>query len=155
MRFPQHTGRLLALVVLTCFLAQVQAQQLDVTFRWIPDRTVVRAFLPGEFNGWGPNNGGRIAPTAPSLMTFDSATGEWRYTRTLEIGETYQYKVHVHLNESGSSNVWITDPLNDRTNPSEHNNSVVTIADPMVFQLARHRNSEGTVTSLSAGVFAT
>ncbi len=155
MRFPQNFGRLLIFVTLAFCVAQAHGQQLDVTFRWIPDRPVVRAFLPGEFNGWGPNSGGRIASTAPSLMTFDSTTGEWYYTHTLEIGDTYQYKVHVHLNESGSSNVWITDPLNDRTNPSEHNNSVVTISDPMVFQLALRRNSEGAVTGLSAGVFAT
>ena len=129
-------------------------QSLDVTFRWIPDRNVAHAFLPGEFNGWGPNSGGRIAVGAPSQMSYDHNSGQWLYTHSLEVGKSYQYKVHVHVNQSGSNNVWITDPLNDQINPNDNNNSVITVADPMIFQMARHRNDNGAVIAVSAGIFS-
>ena len=129
-------------------------QSLDVTFRWIPDRSVVRTFLPGEFNGWGPNNGGRIAASAPSLMSYDSELGQWLYTHSLQVGRSYQYKVHVHFNDSGSNNAWITDPLNDQINLNDNNNSIIDVTDPMVFQMARHRNDDGAVIAVSAGVFS-
>lgn len=131
------------------------AQTMDVTFRWIPSEPVTRAFLPGEFNNWGPNSGGRIAPNAPSLMHLDSTSGEWVRTENLAVGRTYQYKIHVHRNSTGTDYSWITDPLNERTNPSEHNNSVITISDPMIFQMALHENARSEVTAVSAGVFGT
>ncbi len=131
------------------------AQTMDVTFRWIPSETVTRAFLPGEFNNWGPNSGGRIAPNAPSLMNLDSTSGEWMRLESLVVGRTYQYKIHVHHNDTGSDYRWITDPLNDRTNPSDHNNSIITIKDPMIFQMARHETASGEVMAVSAGIYGT
>ncbi|MFQ5568063.1 MAG: alpha-amylase family glycosyl hydrolase [Rhodothermales bacterium] len=130
---------------------------LDITFRYVPragDR-MVRVFLPGEFNGWGPNNSGRIAVGAPSQMTHDAAIDQWLYTTALQVGRTYQYKVHFHLNDSGSDWQWISDPLNDRINPADNNNSLVTIADPMVFQPARRENEDGDIVEISAGLFGT
>ena len=129
------------------------AQPVSVTFRWIPNEPIERAFLPGTFNNWGPNSSGRIAANAPSAMTLDSTSGQWLYTATLLAGETHQYKIHVHRDPSGTDYSWITDPLNDRTNPADHNNSVVTVADPMIFQMARHTDADNRVTGVSAGVF--
>ena len=142
---------------LSTVLSPAWSQTVDVTFRWIPESgsSAVRAFLPGEFNGWGPNDGGFIAPGAASAMTYDSTLAQWLYTTTLEVGQTYQYKVHLHYNTSGSQNSWISDPLNDRTNPNEFNNSLITIEDPMVFQMARRANAAREIVSLSAGVFGT
>jgi len=131
-----------------------QQKEVDVTFRWAPDRSVNNVFLPGEFNGWGPNSGGRIRSNAPSRMTYDQYWGQWLYTYPLQVGKAYQYKIHVHLNESGSNNAWITDPLNDQINPNDNNNSVVTADDLMIFQMARHRNENGDITAVSAGVFS-
>ncbi|MCY4171151.1 MAG: alpha-amylase family glycosyl hydrolase [Bacteroidetes bacterium] len=131
-----------------------QQTNVDVTFRWIPDRIVTNVFLPGEFNGWGPNSGGRINPNAPSRMTYDEFWGQWHYTYPLEVGKSYQYKIHAHFNDSGSNNAWITDPLNDRINPNDNNNSVLSVDDLMIFQMARHRNESGAVFAVSAGVFS-
>ena len=133
---------------------QSLAQPINVTFRWIPSEPVERVFLPGTFNNWGPNSGGQIAANAPSRMTLDSTSGQWLYTTTLLAGQTHQYKIHVHRNSSGSDYSWITDPLNDRSNPDEYNNSVLTVADPMIFQMARHVDQDRNVTGISAGVFA-
>lgn len=132
--------------------ALAAAQPVDVTFRWIPDSEVVRAFLPGEFNGWGPNENGFIAPGAVSLMTHDPDLDQWLYRATLEAGRTYQYKVHLHHDASGRQYSWISDPLNERINPSEHNNSVVTVSDPMVFQLAPRRSGAGAIRELTASI---
>lgn len=129
---------------------------LDVVFRYFPQsgENFVRVFLPGEFNGWGPNSGGRIAPGAVSQMSFDATLGQWLYTVSLQVrSQPYSYKVHFHLNADGSNNQWISDPLNDRIDPADNNNSLVTIEDPMVFQLARKENEAGEIVEISAGVF--
>ena len=135
----------------------VYAQSQDVIFRYIPgdDQTVFRAFLPGEFNNWGPNNNGAIEANAPSLMNLVDTLGQWIYSIPLDIGSTYEYKVHVHLNEAGTDWNWITDPLNPRINTADNNNSVVTITNPMVFQLARESESEGLINAVSASAFGT
>ena len=143
----------LAILLFPAVYGVCRAQPMDVTFRWIPDRDAVRAFLPGEFNGWGPNSGGRIAAGTPSEMAYDSERQQWLYTHTLQAGRSYQYKVHVHTNNTGSDHAWITDPLNDKSNPSDHNNSILDVRDPMIFQMARHRNGDGAVTAVSAGIF--
>lgn len=147
---------LLGVLLLTLSLTSF-AQTQEVTFRYIPggDQTIFRAFLPGEFNNWGPNNGGAIEVNAPSLMTFADSLGQWIYTIPLTIGTTYQYKVHVHLDEAGSSSNWITDPLNPRINTADNNNSVLTVTDPMVFQPARESESEGLLTAVSASLLST
>ena len=130
-------------------------QQQQVTFRWIPDGQsgVVRAFLPGDFNDWGPDLDGLIDAEAPSLMTFDEALDQWLYSINLNVGATHSYKVHLHNNASGSNNTWISDPLNDRLDGTTLNNSVVTITDPMVFQPAQQVNSDRLVYAVSAGLF--
>ena len=153
---PRQSIRMFAvLALLVVGTLPAYGQNLDITFRYVPQPgdAFVRAFLPGEFNGWGPNTGGLIAPGAVSLMTRDANLDQWLYTVPLTVGRTYQYKVHFHFDESGGQNSWISDPLNERINPNDNNNSLVTIADPMVFQLARRRNDDGDVVEVSAGVF--
>ncbi|MEL7362308.1 MAG: hypothetical protein AAFN13_09565, partial [Bacteroidota bacterium] len=90
---------LLALVFALVGTLPTQAQTLDLTFRFVPDLTPpavtpVRAFLPGSFNDWGPNSSGRIQIGAPSAMDYVPQENEYRKTLTLDIGGTYQYKVH-------------------------------------------------------------
>ncbi len=130
------------------------SQPLQVTFRWSPEGNAVGAFLPGEFNGWGPNIGGFIAPGAVSAMTYDADMDQWLYSAPLMVGETFQYKVHLHYSADGSEYAWISDPLNDRVNPADNNNSVVTITDPMVFQLAPRTGMNGQIREVLAGVFS-
>ena len=62
-------------LTLTLFLAlgvglTAHAQVIPMTFKYVPtpNDNFVRIFVPGEFNDWGPNNGGVIAPTSPSRM---------------------------------------------------------------------------------------
>ena len=146
------------------FGASAHAQgSLDVTFRFLPDLTpppiaqVERAFLPGSFNDWGqPYTSGTncIQAGNQAQMTYVSAEDEYRYTRQLFVGQTYEYKVHYHTSTSGTQCVWTTDPLNPVI-AGPDGNSAVTIADPMAFQLARERNDDNEVFAVSAGLFGT
>lgn len=148
-------------VLLALAALPAAAQPIDVTFRFLPDLTwppiepVVRAFVPGEFNNWGPNSNGQIQEGAPSQMTYHEALAEYRYTVALTPGQTVQYKIHYHQTSSPASGVWISDPLNPRTNPNDNNNSVLTVTDPLAFQLAREQNEDGQVVAVSAGLFGT
>ena len=163
--------RLLALILLPLATAHWPlAQSFPVTFRFLPDLaqpaipTVVRAFAPGTMppgtmNDWGPNAAGTIQPNAPSQMTFDAAKNEYRYTETLTVGESYQYKIHYHTTNTPSGSPgyggnWIPDPLNPRTVGTD-NNSDVMITDPVAFQLAREQDGTAMIRTLSASVFGT
>ena len=107
------------------------AQSVDVTFRFLPDLTpppispVVRAFVPGSFNDWGPNSSGRISSTAPSRMDYDEGLEEYRYTTSLTPGGGpaeggYPYKIHYHSDGSGSQYTWLTDPLGTAAGVQHH-----------------------------------
>ncbi len=139
---------------------------LDVTFRFVPDLTqppiapVVRAYLPGSFNDWGPNSGGQIAVSAPSQMDYFAPLVEYRKAVRLRVGGGsvpgggYTYKVHYHRNASGSEYTWIPDPLGTETfGPND--DTIVRVTDPMAFQLAREENAEGEVAVVGAGIFGT
>ncbi|MEM1116358.1 MAG: alpha-amylase family glycosyl hydrolase [Bacteroidota bacterium] len=158
---------LLAVALLGAVPASAQADSVDVTFRFLPDleapaiSPVVRAFVPGSFNDWGPNSSGRIADGAPSEADFVPSLNEYRYTQRLEVGGRgnasdpaggYTYKVHYHENASGSAFTWLTDPLGGETF-GNNSDSVVRVADPMVFQIAREEDASGQVVAVSAGVF--
>ena len=143
--------------------ASASAQDVDVTFRFLPDLTapeispVVRAFAPGSFNGWGPNNAGAIQTGAPSQMEYEADLNEYRYTIALapEAGPVaggYAYKIHYHRNGSGSEWTWITDPLGTEVT-GNNNDSVVRVSDPMAFQLAREQDAGGQIIAVSAGLF--
>ncbi|MEM0963104.1 MAG: alpha-amylase family glycosyl hydrolase [Bacteroidota bacterium] len=140
--------------------APAEAQAVDVTFRFVPDLTtpaispVVRAFVPGSFNDWGPNSNGRITTGAPSQATFEPVLGEYRYTTSLEAGQQYLYKIHVHENDAGTTFTWYTDPLGTETS-GQFDDSVIRVADPFVFQVAREQEGTDQVVAVSAGVFGT
>jgi glycosidase len=172
-RHTDHYSRfrlaLVALVLATGFGAlgsttALAQPQLDVTFRFLPDLTtpeiepVVRAFTPGSFNDWGqpytPNTDACIQVGDESESGYIEAENEYRYTISLAIGQTYTYKVQYHRNDSGTNCQWLTDPLNPvATGPD--NDSVIEVADPMLFQLAREQNGDGDVFAVSAGLFGT
>ncbi|MEO0743424.1 MAG: alpha-amylase family glycosyl hydrolase [Bacteroidota bacterium] len=150
---------LLALVFALVGTLPTQAQTLDLTFRFVPDLTPpavtpVRAFLPGSFNDWGPNSSGRIQISAPSAMDYVPQENEYRKTLTLDIGGTYQYKVHYHNNGDGSNFTWITDPLNP-VFVGPNADSQIEVVDPMFLQAARETDNGGNIVAVSAGLFGT
>ena len=139
---------LFGLVFLTCTIGWGGARaqipdSVDVTFFYTPSGNPSMVFLPGEFNNWGPNQNGAIAPDAPSRMSYDPTSGRWFKTVRLRIGGplplpsphsipgAYQYK----FNENGSPGGWLPDPLNPRQNPSDFNNSYLFIKDPTIHYL--------------------
>ncbi|GAB5521619.1 MAG: hypothetical protein RhofKO_38700 [Rhodothermales bacterium] len=139
----------------------VQAQDsLDVPFRYlgveqaqVPDRV----FLPGEFNGWGtpyiPNTPSCIQDGHPSQMEYQRRERFWQLPVRLRIGSTVEYKVQTQLG-NGSTCEWFPDPLNpDITSPD--NNSVFTVTDPLLFQLAEEPSAAGNMRAISAGLAGT
>ena len=128
---------------------------VTVTFRYDdPGKHSIRVFLPGEFNNWGPNNNGVIVTGAPSQMSYDSTGGYWYYRVRLRAGNSYAYKIYFHLNESGSQWVWISDPLNPQLDGTQYNNSLVRVADPMIFEPTEHNDSTSTINAVKAGLFS-
>lgn len=131
------------LIFCALFLINAYAQDsINVTFRYATNSSVIRVFVPGEFNNWGPNSSGRIAVNAPSLMTLEN--GIWYKIVRLKIGggtatinneKVYQYKIHEHLNSDGSSYSWLSDPINPKTNAADNNNSYFAVKHPMIFQI--------------------
>lgn len=128
----------------------IQAQDsVSVTFRYSPNESAVRAFVPGEFNNWGNNSSGRIDTDDASLMTEDTTYGFWYQTIRLEVGggpssyngsSGYAYKFHEQYNSSGSSWQWFTDPLNPIA-IGANSDSFVEVSSPMIFQLAGSDNN--------------
>ncbi|MCU0427327.1 MAG: alpha-amylase family glycosyl hydrolase [Candidatus Kapabacteria bacterium] len=149
--FFLRTSSLLAFVLLLS-MVQAFAQRSTVTFRLAdPQKRYVRAFVPGEFNNWGPNSGGRISSGAASEMQYDSASGSWIKTLMLNVGQRYLYKFHVHLNASGAQFEWLPDPLNDVQDGSANQNSVLQVAPLLIFQPAL-QTSNNAVLGVSASL---
>ncbi|HUF07842.1 MAG TPA: alpha-amylase family glycosyl hydrolase [Rhodothermales bacterium] len=145
--------RIIVLVagLLGCIAVRGSAQpSLPITFKYVPRPAdnFVRIYVPGEFNGWN------ISVGSPAIMSFDTTRSLWTKTVDLVIGQTYQYKFNQHLNQSGTSVLWLSDPANPRINPAEFNNSLITIEDPMVFEMDRRTDASNRVTGVSAGVFS-
>jgi len=133
-----YLGLLIAPFFLTPnLLAQVDS--MDVTFFYKPSGNPAVVFLPGEFNMWGPNSNGVIAPNAPSRMNFDAANGQWVKTVRLRVGGqpnggvagAYQYKI----NENGTNTGWRSDPLNPRRNSRDNDNSYLYVRNPTIHYL--------------------
>jgi glycosidase len=144
------------LLFLLLSFSPVFGQSINITFRYIPENgfNPIRVFVPGEFNNWGPNSSGVISPTAVSLMNYDAANGYWYKTLALNVGSSYQYKMHFHKNQSGSDWQWVTDPINTKTVANDPNgNSIMTVSSPMVFQLAKELDTSGKIKAISAGIF--
>jgi len=130
---------------------------VTVTFRHYPTRdNVVRAFVPGTFNNWGPNSNGQISSDAPSLMTDVDSLGFYVKSFKFQVGQTAQYKFHEHYDQSGSSWQWFTDPLNPRINVHDNNNSMLTIEKVMIFEISPKNETiiNNSRPQLTAGVFS-
>lgn len=116
-----------------------QPDSADVIFIYKSSGNPASVFLPGEFNNWGPNNGGVIAANAPSRMIFDAASGVWTKTLRLRVGGqpngsvagAYQYKI----NENGVGSGWRSDPLNPRKNTRDNDNSILYVRSPTIHYL--------------------
>ena len=154
-------ARLLSFALLALGTARAPlAQTVPVTFRFIPDLTppaptVVRAFLAGGFNDWGQPYGsaGQIQAGDESQMTYNPVLSEYRYAISLPLGVS-SYKIQYHRNAAGTDYVWLADPLvSEVTGPND--DSVIRVADPMLFQLAREADASGQITAVSAGIFGT
>ncbi|MEO1052294.1 MAG: alpha-amylase family glycosyl hydrolase [Bacteroidota bacterium] len=127
--------------------------QLGITFRLHdPTQQYANAFVPGSFNDWGPNTDGRIFTGSPSQMTYNAAIGYWEKTIPLDVGTTYQYKLHVHFNASGTAYQWLTDPLNSVDAGAPDFNSVIDVRDPMFFQVEVGTDGQGDI-FFRSGVF--
>mgnify|MGYP003970551027 FL=1 len=122
----------------------VQAQQMDVTFRYIPSGSVHEVTLPGIFNGWTIGSS--------TAMTYDLGLDQWLRSQTFNVGNRVEYKFHVKDTPTHGG-YWLTDPNNPVSNASDNNNSVLDVTDPLIFQSAEQTNSSGLVTHFSAGVF--
>jgi len=110
---------------------------VSVTFCCYPSgENVVRAFVPGTFNNWGPNSNGRIYLGSLSQMTFIDSLCLYVKKQDLTEGSTYEYKFYEHYNDSGTDYAWITDPLNPGKNSSNYNNSVLHIKKGFIFEIA-------------------
>ncbi len=116
-------------------IAALAAAQDSVrlTFRAHEDPSTVH-FVPGQFNGWGPNAGGTISIGVASQMTYATALSAWIKTYVFSIhapgdasrslgDSVYQYK----FNRGGSASGWYTDPLNAESNPADNNNSILRL----------------------------
>lgn len=121
----------------------LNAQAVGVPFRYPVESNHISVSLPGTFNGW--NNGSSTA-----MQKVDSL-GQWYRRNTLVVGQTVEYKFFAST-AAGSS--WITDPNNPRTNPADHNNSVLTVSNPMVVQPIPQLGDGGLVTHFTAGIVA-
>ena len=137
-------NRITVILILTSSAVYAQLpDSVDVTFYFKPTDNPSVVYIPGEFNGWGPNSGGVISAGAPSAMTKDPTTGSWYKTIRLQVGGgtgdqipgTYQYK----FNENGSN--WLPDPLNPLQNASNNNNSIIYVTSPMVLYLLPNSES--------------
>ena len=147
---------LLMLVLLPLSLCAQSPDSVTVTFRFDDaNQSCIRVFVPGVFNNWGPQlSDGTIPPDAPSLMLFDSARGYWQKEVRLQAGQAYAYKFFYYTNQSGSEYMWIQDPLNSATDGSQFSNSLLTLADPMVFEVARKLHTTGSISGVQAGIFS-
>jgi hypothetical protein len=147
--------RTLPLVLLLVIETAAAADSLNVLFRYADtSATAIRAFVPGEFNNWGPNVAGVISAGAPSQMQYFSPGGYWGKTVRLEVGKSYAYKFHVHLDSSGSVYQWLPDPLNSRTDGTSNGNSLITISDPMLFEPEAKKNLSGSTEQIVSGFFS-
>jgi 1,4-alpha-glucan branching enzyme len=141
-------------------VAQTPGDSVRLTFRAHQPSSPVM-YVPGQFNGWGPNASGVISSGAPSAMTRDGTLGIWVKTYTFKIHEpgsstrslgdsVYQYK----FNRGGIANGWYPDPLNPEQNASDNNNSVVRLTKRFWFEMLV-TDSADFITRLTAGLVHT
>jgi hypothetical protein len=99
---------------------------VPVVFRFQdPAATVTN--LAGDFNGWCFVGGDFDTSVDP--MSGPDQDGWWTLEKPLDPGY-WEYKFVT------DGYVWHTDPLNPRSNPDDHNNSILTVSDPLVYYLS-------------------
>jgi cyclomaltodextrinase len=136
-RFTLRQSVLLTLMLLLGVSSAAFSQPVNVTFRYQSQSSPAptRVHFPGNFPAdpnqwWGPNSNGVIAAGSFSQATFDSASGLWTKTFSILPG-SYQYKI----NENGTSNGWLADPLNRVVLPPDGNSPLV-VGNLTLFQVA-------------------
>jgi cyclomaltodextrinase len=123
------------------------ANQITVPFRFYPAGQVIRAFVPGTFNNWGPNSNGLIAENAPSRMEWSEPLQCYIKLIPIDGNTAVQYKFHTH-----PGNNWITDPLNPNINTADNNNSVLNVRNGYFFQIVP--GSQRMITDSDAAITA-
>lgn len=138
-----HRSLALAILFILVSMPLFAQETVDVTFRYYPNENAQRAYVPGEFNNWGNNNGGTIPVNDASLMTEDEEYGFWYKIISLEVGggstslngaTGYAYKFHEQFNASGTEWQWFSDPLNSLT-VGQNSDSFLEIIHPNIFQM--------------------
>jgi 1,4-alpha-glucan branching enzyme len=148
---------LLILCLETNTFAQTAADSVTITFRTFKNSSSL-FFVPGEFNGWGPNSSGVISAGAISQMTYNGALGGWIKTYTFKIhaaSETrrtlgdsvFQYK----FNQGGGQSSWYSDPLNPETNGGDNGNSILRLKKFFWFEV-NLPDSGGSIKNIFAGL---
>ena len=141
-RFARYHARMMAILALLGVMARPGVgQSISVPFRYTDTASITSVTVPGTFNGW--------QTSGPSTMQRIDSLGQWLRVQNLSAGETVQYKFFV-TTSAGSS--WVTDPNNPRSNPADNNNSMLTVADPSIFQPMVRTGENGLVTHFSAGI---
>jgi len=126
----------MSLLLIVFYVNSYAQEYINVTFRHYPiGQNVIRAFVPGTFNNWGPNSDGRISVGAPSQMTYVDSLGFYVKQVRLKVGDTHNYKFHEHYDYSGSQWQWFTDPLNPLINYNDNNNSILNVKKVMIFEV--------------------
>lgn len=147
-------GVFLLLFGLMLPVAAKSQDTVDVLFRYTPSENAVRSFVPGSFNNWGNNSSGVIQASDGSILTPDTDAGFSYQIIELEVGgggtsyqgkTGYTYKFHEHLNSSGTSYTWLSDPLNPIT-VGNYSDSFVEVTHPMIFQTVP---ADGSVVSVT------
>ncbi len=128
-------------LLLSMAAGPVMGQTVAVPFRYADTANTTSVTVPGTFNGW--------QTSGPSTMVRVDSLGQWYRAQTLSVGSTAQYKFFV-TTTSGSQ--WVTDPNNPNSNPADNNNSVLTVADPAVFQPMIRDDGNGLATHFTAGI---
>ena len=136
--------RFLKTIVLFAFAetasAQTTADSVTIVFRTHQSPSSV-CFVPGQFNNWGSNASGVIAPGDASQMSYNGGIGAWTKAYIFKIHDpsdsrrnlgdsVFQYK----FNQGGSQNGWYSDPLNPETNPTDNSNSVLRLTKLFWFE---------------------
>ena len=140
------------------------AQTVNVKFRYQPQGEYVRVHFPGQFNNWGPNSNGTIAPGTPSEAdSLEQSTGLWVKTIPLTF-RTWRYKIYRQLTTTPTDWSWIPDPLN-RVVVDPEQNSLFLVDSLVLFQICAYpyqiESGSGTggfvvrrgLPFLSAGIF--
>ena len=148
---------LLLLIIPITLISQTSADSVTVTFRAYESVGNI-LFVPGEFNGWGPNSNGAITNGSVSQMSWDNDLNAFIKSYTLKTKDpldtrrriadsVFQYK----FNKSGSSSGWYNDPLNKEINQADNNNSVLRLTKLQWFEVYK-QTSNNQINLISASL---